>query len=147
MSSSDCCVAVMRVALSVITHFLYSFVIYSSFWSNTFGVLHSPWSTHTKHTILILSVTHTHTYHFIHSWTPIYYLHHKFHVLMNLRTCGVCTISTSTLVLPVVYRILKSLLQYLGVFLWILCRLLWGYTALTVSVFVFCLQFHRQHVN
>jgi hypothetical protein len=37
-------------------------------------------------------------------------------------------------------KILKSLLQYLVVFLRILIWLIWGCTALTVSVFVLCLH-------
>jgi hypothetical protein len=103
---------------------------------------HSQFYTHTHAHILIISSTHEHLYatciiNFIFWWTVhthTWCVYHK-HQIENV-----------TSVFPVVQNIFESLLQYLGVFLWILYRLLWGYTTLTVSVFVLCLYSVSQTV-
>jgi hypothetical protein len=128
------------------------FVLYclssSSLWSNTSSVSAPGHEVHTPYTQFSFSMLHTYL-----PFSPLmntYYLHHKFHILKNCtHTCDEChknQIENTTLVFPVVQNILKSLLQYLGVFLWILYRLLWGYTTQSVSVFVLCLHSVSQTV-
>jgi hypothetical protein len=126
MSSSNYSATVMRVALSLPTArtLLSSHQVHRE--ANTSSVSAPGHEVQARDIQCSLSVarththTHTYTYHFLNSCTPIYYLQHKFPILIKWHTCVWCVHDEHQLEhtsLVSVQKIVKSLLQNLRVFL------------------------------
>lgn len=82
LSLSDC--YVRWIILFVTTHCLFSVILSSrSLWSITSSLSLPGHDVCTPYIQFSILLSHTHTYHFLYSWTRIYYLQHKFHVLIN----------------------------------------------------------------
>jgi hypothetical protein len=85
--------------------------------------------------------THARTHnHFIHTWTPVYYLHHKFHAAINWKhAVYIPQAPPSMLHFGLRSENFEKLIE--------ISLFLWGYTALTVSVFVLSLRSSSEKIS